>query len=37
MYLLRVPKNICKNAFGQKNEERAGKNGIEHVSISVFP
>jgi hypothetical protein len=38
MYFLKVPKDISKNAlFGQKNEERASKNGTEHVSILVFP
>jgi hypothetical protein len=38
MYLLKVPKEICKNAlFSPKNEEMASKNGTKHVSISIFP
>jgi len=38
MYLLKVPKEICKNAlFTQKFEERASKNGTKHVSILIFP
>jgi hypothetical protein len=38
MYLLKMPKEICKNAlFSPKNEKRASKNGTKHVSISIFP